>query len=370
MVNPIKSQNASPGIAYGAPRGEVGFFNGILTSPRLETRGFLLKGEFKVKVRGEVCRLGILYLVLLALFGTLSACAPSADETTPSVSEASFPLELLDQADRVVRIEEVPKKIISLAPSNTEILYALGLENKLVGVTEYCDYPESAKDKPQIGGFSTVDIEKVVAIQPDLVLAANIHRDEIVPELERLGFAALTLDPGNIGEVVEAIQLIGRATDEQDKALQVVAEMQERIKSITDKTASLTEMQKPRVFYILWHDPLKTVGRGSRINELIVKAGGINIAGNLEGDYPTMSLEAVIMADPQVIVAGSGHGSGQNLPLDFVMAESRLEEVAARRDNRVYSIDSNLTSRPGPRIVDGLEELAIMIHPELFGTGR
>lgn len=319
-------------------------------------------------MRGKLCRLGVLYLASAIMLSLLVACAASVEEPAPGAGETPFPLEVIDQTGRVVRIGEIPEKIISLAPSNTEILYALGLEDRLVGVTEYCEYPEAAKHKPQIGGFSTVDIEKVVVIQPDLVLATNIHRDEVIPQLERLGLTAVTLDPKTIDEVMEAIELIGKSAGKKDEASQLVTEMKDRIKAITDKTISLSEAQRPRVLYILWHDPLMTVGPETRIHELIVKAGGINIARNLEGAYPTMSLEAVIMADPQVIVAGSGHGSGENLPFEFVVAESRLKGVAACRDNRVYQIDSDLTNRPGPRIVDGLEELARMIHPEIFGS--
>jgi iron complex transport system substrate-binding protein len=260
----------------------------------------------------------------------------------------------------------MPEKIISLAPSNTEILYALGLEERLVGVTEYCDYPEAAKEKPKIGGFSTVDIERVVEIQPDLILAANIHEAEVTPQLERLGLTVLAIDSKTVEEVLESIKLVGRATGKEEAAAQLTAEMEKRIKAVTDKTALLPETQRPRVFYILWHDPLMTAGRETRIHELIEKAGGINIARDLAGEYPKPSLEAVIMANPQVIIAGSGHGTGQDVPVQFALTEPRLTEVEARQKGRIYEIDSDLTSRPGPRIVDGLEKLAEFIHPELF----
>jgi len=275
-----------------------------------------------------------------------------------------------DQTGRMVRIEKVPQKIISLAPSNTEILYALHLSDRLVGVTEYCDYPEAAKDKPKIGEFSTIDIEKVVEIQPDLILATNIHKDEVVPQLERLGLTVLTLDPKTIDEVLEAINLIGKFTGKKEEASQLVTEMRNRIKAITDKTDNLPETQRLRVFYILWHEPLMTVGSETRIHELIVKAGGINIAQDLAGDYPTISLEAVILANPQVIIAGSGHGTGENLPFQFALTEPRLKDVDAHRNDRVYAIDADLASRPGPRIVDALEKFAEFIHPELFKETR
>ena len=318
-------------------------------------------------MRGNLCQLGGLYLICLMLLSLLVACtsAPTEEPESP-VGVPTFPLEMTDQAGRVVRIEKIPEKIISLAPSNTEIVYALGLEDRLVGVTEYCDYPEAAKEKPQVGGFSTVDIEKVVEIQPDLILATNIHKDEVTPQLKRLGLTVLTLDPKTVDEILEAINLIGRFTGKTKAASQLTTEMENRIKAVTDKTLALPEAQRPAVFYILWHDPLRTVSAEARIHELIVKAGGMNIAQDLEGGYPTMSLEAVIMANPQVIIAGSGHGTGENLPFQFALTEPRLAEVEARRNDRVYEIDADLTSRHAPRIVDGLEKLAEFIHPELF----
>jgi iron complex transport system substrate-binding protein len=274
---------------------------------------------------------------------------------------------MTDQAGRVVRIDKIPEKIISLAPSNTEILYALGLEDKLVGVTEYCNYPEAAKQKPTVGGFSTVDIEKVIEIEPDLILAANIHKDEVIPSLERLGLTVLTLDPKTVGDVLAAIELAGKFTGRVEQATRLTMEMESRIKAVTDKTSSLPEVERPKVFYILWHDPLMTVTPKTRIHELITKAGGINIASDLADDYPTISLEAVLIANPQVIIAGSGHGSGQDVPFQFALTEPLLAEVEARLKDRIYEIDSDLTSRPGPRIINGLEKLAEFIHPELFG---
>jgi len=285
---------------------------------------------------------------------------------TACTTEA-LPGTFVDGLGRTVNIEEVPETIISLAPSNTEILYALGLEDKLVGVTEYCDYPEAAQDKPKIGGFSTVDIEIVVEIQPDLILAANIHRDEVIPALERLGLTVLGLDPKTPDEVLEAITLVGRCTGSEDEASLLVTEMSNRINAVTDETDNLTPAQRPRVFYVTWHDPLMTVGSGALHNELIQKAGGTNIFQDLTGDYPKISLEAVIEANPQVIITGVGMGTGKDLPFEFISTETRLEDVDARINNRLYAIATDLVGRSGPRTVDALEQLAKMIHPEIFG---
>ena len=319
-------------------------------------------------MRIKLCQLGGFYLISIFLLSLVCACtAPTTGGPTLPSGATSFPLEMVDQGGRLVRIEKVPEKIISLAPSNTEIIYALGLENKLIGVTEYCDYPGAAEQKPMVGGFSTIDIEKVVEIEPDLILAANIHKDEVIPQLERLGFTVLTLDPETISEVLEAIDLIGQFTGKTEEASHLTAEMEKRIKAVTEKTSELPESQRLRVFYVLWHDPLMTAGSTTRIHELIKKAGGFNIAQDLTEEYPKMSLEAVIIANPQVIIAGSGHGSGQDAPFHFALTEPRLSEVEARLEGRIYEIDSDLTSRPCPRIVDGLEKLAEFIQPQLFG---
>jgi len=309
----------------------------------------------------------IFLIVSTVLMSFLGACTPATEEPVPPVqSKLTFPVDITDQMGRVVTIEKMPETIVSLSPGHTEIVFALGLEDRLVGVTEFCDYPEAAKDKPKIGGFSTVDIERVVGIQPDLILAANIHRKEVIPELERLGLPVVCLDPTTLEEVLEAITLVGKCSGQEEKASQLATGMGDRIKAITYKTNNLTPAERPRVFYILWHDPLMTVGSDTRIHELIELAGGINIAQDLGEGYPTISLEAVIIANPQVIVAGTGHGEGAVLPYQFALTEEKLRDVDARVNGRVYKINTDLVGRPGPRIVDGLERFAEFIHPELF----
>lgn len=266
---------------------------------------------------------------------------------------------------RVVKLEKVPERIISLAPSNTEILFALGLDDRVVGVSDYCNYPPEVQEKPSIGGFSTPNIEEVVALSPDLILATSIHEKRIIPQLEEKGLTVFALNPKTLDEVLESITLVGEISGKDEEASQLVAEMQNRIKAVTEKTDNLPETQRPRVFYITWHDPLKTAGSETRHDELIRMAGGTNIALDLAG-YAAITLEVVIQANPEVILAGVGMGSGEDLPFQYVKTEPRLRNVDARINNRVYSIDVDLAGRPGPRIVDALEQFAESIHPELF----
>ncbi|MBA7704709.1 Vitamin B12-binding protein [subsurface metagenome] len=300
--------------------------------------------------------LGIVIILVSLLLSSVTGCRSQFQPGT-----------FTDDLGREISIEGIPQRIISLAPSNTEILFALSLGDRVVGVTEFCNHPEAAIAKPKIGGFSTVDIESVVALEPDLILATSVHETKVIPRLEQLGLTVVALAPETLDRVLANIVLVGEVTGRSREATQLVTGLEERIKAITDKTDSLPESQSPRVFYVLWHEPLMTVGSEARIHELIVKAGGINIAQDLTGDYPTISLEAVILANPQVIIAGSGHGTGEDSTFQFAKTEPILEDIDARRHGRVYKIDADLPSRPGPRIVDALEELARLIHPEIFG---
>lgn len=310
----------------------------------------------------------LFFIVSAILTSFLGACMLAPEEPVPPVQiEPAFPLDVTDQAGRIVTIGSMPEKIISLVPSITEIVYALGLEDKLVGVTKYCNYPEAVEEKPIIGGYSSVDLEKVVEIQPDLVLATRIHRAEVIPALERLGLTVLDLYPTTLDEVMETITLVGKCTGKEDEASQLVTEIRNRISAITSKTVNLAEAQRPRVFYVQWHDPLRTAGSDNRIHELIELAGGTNIARDLSGISVTISLEAVIAANPEVIVAGVGMAAGEDLPLQLALTEPRLRGVDARINKRVYGMDNDLINRAGPRIADALELLAKMIHPEIFG---
>jgi len=310
-------------------------------------------------MKSKFRQLCTIYLVSAIALILLVSCA------SPPESAPSSPTEITDQLGRVVALDKPPQKIISLAPSNTEILFALGLADRVVAVTDYCDYPPESKTKPSIGGFSTPNIEEIVALSPDLILATSIHENKIIPQLEDKGLTILALNPKTIDGVLEAIVMTGKITGVQKNASELVAKMQQRIKAVTDKTASLPPEQRLGTFYIVWHDPLMTAGSGTLQDELIQKAGGINIARELT-DYADISLEAVITANPQVIIAGAGHGSGEDQTFQYAKAETRLRDTHARQTNRIYAIDADLASRPGPRIVEGLEEFAAFIHPELF----
>jgi iron complex transport system substrate-binding protein len=208
----------------------------------------------------------------------------------------------------------------------------------------------------------------VVARSPDLVVAANIHKAKIVPQLEARGLKVLVLDPKNTDQTIAAILLVGQVTGKDKEARTLTDAMRQRINAVTEKT-SLSSL-KPSVCFIVWHDPLMIAGSGTFHDELIEKAGGFNIGHSLSGYTSDFSLENLIADNPDVIIAGVGMGTGQDKPLQFILAEPRLKDVSARKNNRVYGIDQNIVGRAGPRIVDALDEFARDIHPELFGASR
>ncbi len=303
----------------------------------------------------------MLIMVLMLSTGVLLACSSSGVK-----EEKSTTIEITDMIGRTVTLDGVPEKIISLAPSNTEILFSLGLGDKIVGVTEFCDYPEAAKEKPKVAGFADADIEKILAAEPDVIfISSTMHVDEILPSLENYGMTVVVIDPRALDEVLDSYTIIGKVTGTSQRAEQIVKSMSERIKNITDKTMTMTAAERPRVFYVMWHEPLMTVGGDTRIHELIEKAGGANMFGDTVG-YPTIDLETLVEADPQVIIAGTGMGEGAAAPFTFAKTESRLKDSEARKNNRIYEINTDLVGRPTERMIDGLEQMARMIHPELF----
>ena len=311
-------------------------------------------------MKTRLLHIAVVLLALVLFTRIFTACNSETEQ-----NQETTPISCTDQAGRSITLENTPEKIVSLAPSNTEILFSLGLSDKIVGVSDYCNYPAAALDKPKVGGYSTADVERIVATETDIIFVTDMHVAEIVPALEDLGQTVVVIDPRTLDEVMESFILIGDITGAAGKATDIVKNMEARIKKITDKTASLAADQRPGVFYVMWHDPLMTVGGDTRINVLIETAGGVNLFEDTEG-YPMIDLESLVAANPQVIIAGTGMGEGADAPFTFAKEEERLADTDARKNGQVYEINTDLTGRPSERIIDALELLAGMIHPELF----
>ena len=304
----------------------------------------------------EKLAIAIVLLVSVALSAT--ACS------TENVATNNGSIQIIDQLGRTVALNGTCQRIISLAPANTEILFALGLGDKVVGVTSYCNYPAEALEKEKVGGFSTPDIEKIIALDPDVIFAAPIHEAEVIPQLENLGLTVIALTPATIDETYDAIELVGTVTGAQEASASLIEDMRSSINDVTSLVANLSDEERPNVFYIVWHDPLMTAGGDTLPGQLVELAGGNNIFNDL-ASYPTVSLETVLDREPDIIIAGTSMGSGANAPLEWAQGESRLQETEALREGKVFSINTDLTGRFGPRIVDALYEMLRLIHPDL-----
>ncbi|MBM3128339.1 MAG: cobalamin-binding protein [Chloroflexi bacterium] len=292
--------------------------------------------------------------VLLVILVGVIACAPAP---TPMPAAQTF----TDDAGRVVALKGAPQRIVSLAPSNTEVLYALGLGARVVGVTQYCNYPPEAQEKPKVGGFSKIDLEKVVGLNPDLVLATNLHNKTVVPELEKRGLVIAVVEPKNVNDVLAKITFIGKLTGASENAAKLTAQLRSRIDAVTTKVATVKD--KPRVFYEI-DKSLYTPGPGSYIDDLLTKAGGVNIAADAKGSYAQLSPEAILAKDPQVILLGDMlFGESP----ESVRARPGWTNITAVKTGRIVPIpNEDVIARPGPRVVEGLEMIARALHPDLF----
>jgi iron complex transport system substrate-binding protein len=293
----------------------------------------------------------LLHSLLLA---TLAVSASSCfSKRTPPASART----VTDELGRSVHVPAQPQRIVSLAPSVTEILFALGAGDRVVGVTSYCDYPPEAREKPPVGDTLKPSVEKIVALKADLVIISTASQVEAsFRKLEELGIPVYVSNPRSIDGVIESIDKVGELIDVRERAHQLTDELRRRIATIESRVA---DAARPSVLVILGTEPLITAGAGSFINDLINRAGGHSISAEEKADYPQYSIETVVARQPEIILLQAG---GNELT-------PRLRQTPAGRSNRVYHIDDDLLLRPGPRIVDGLEQLAAKFHPELFEPG-
>ncbi|HEV8635040.1 MAG TPA: cobalamin-binding protein [Chloroflexota bacterium] len=313
------------------------------------------------------CRL---LLALLTVLGLLGACAappaptaapPAAATAAPDrpTATAGFPLTIKDDAGRQVTIARPPQRIVSIAPSNTEILFALGLGDRVVAVDQYSNFPPEAKQKAQLGSYVKPNLEALVAATPDLVLATEVHTKSVLPELEGRNLTAVVVDPKNVDEVFDRILLVGKVTGQDARAEKLVGELKERTASVT---AKVKDAPKTRVFLELSPE-LHTAGPGTFVHDLIERSAGQNVAADAGQPWPQLSLEALVQRDPEVILLAD-EVAGETP--EKVKARPAWDKVSAVKAGRVVVIDPDLASRPGPRIVDGLELVARALHPDRF----
>lgn len=259
-----------------------------------------------------------------------------------------------DELGRKVAIDGPPKRIISLAPSVTEMLFAIGVGDRVIGVTSWCDYPEAAEKIERIGDTLHPDLERIIALKPDLVVITTSSQLETLSlQLDRLSIPVFVVDPKTVRGVAYSIRILGRVTG-SDKAADVAAEMERRISAVEANRGP-----GPRVLFVLQDAPLITAGRNTFINDLITLAGGISISGDETADYPQFSRETVIARAPEAIIVPGIHGTGA---IDVKALARAFATTPAIRNDRIIRVNPDWVSRPGPRLIDGLEQLAAALQ--------
>jgi iron complex transport system substrate-binding protein len=271
-------------------------------------------------------------------------------------------LTVTDPTGREVALPGPPRRIVSLVPSVTEILFAIEAQDRLVGVTDFCDWPPAARQKPRVGGMLAPSLEVTARLRPDLAIATTAgNREETVAQLERLHIPVYLVNPVRVDDALHLVERLGALTGRPEAAAALARSLRARLGAVQ---AAVATLGRPRVLYVLWPEPLIVPGRGALVSELIALAGGQSVTAAAPSDYPRYTIEAAVASAPDVIVLarhGAGQGAGDRDKWE------RFGHLPAVRARRLHAVDGGLLHRYGPRMVDGVELLARLIHPEAFG---
>jgi iron complex transport system substrate-binding protein len=330
----------------------------------------------------------VVLIIGIALAVILAACAPTAPtavapasapatatavpptataEPTQPAASTTYPLTLKDDLGREMKLAQQPKRIVSLAPSITEILFAVGAGPQVVGVTKYCNYPpEASQGREIVGGFSakSLSVEKIISLKPDLVFAAGATHQPIREALDAADVPVFNFDPKDFAGIYNSILAAGAITGNTAQAEKVVADMKARVEKVATTVAAIPQDQRIKVFYEVWDEPLMTAGPATFVGQVIELAGGVNIFADVKEQYPTISAEAVVSRNPQVIVGPSSHGEG--LTAEQIAARPGWRDLTALKAGRIVIVDGDIISRSGPRLADALEAVARGLYPERF----
>jgi iron complex transport system substrate-binding protein len=289
----------------------------------------------------------------------LAAAVLLAALTVSALTAAA--VQVTDGTGRTLSLPAPPRRIVSLVPGVTEMLYAIGAEDRLVGRTDFCDYPPAARRKPSVGGTVSPNLEALIALKPDLVVATSAgNSDETRRQLERLRVPLYLVDPHGLSDVFRTLTRLGALADREARAAEVVAVLEGRVRAVAARVAA---RPRPRVLYVVWPEPLIVPGRGAAVTELIELAGGASVSADGPEGYPRYSVEAAVARGPEVIILAR-HGAG-TAPYAREKWE-RFADLPAIRAGRLHAVDGDLFHRFGPRVVDALEILARLLHPEAF----
>ena len=314
-----------------------------------------------------------LLLIMMAVAMVLAGCNTTAHpekkegEKAAEEQKSGFPITIKDAIDKDVVIEEKPEKIISLIPSNTEIVYALENGDAIVGVTDFDNYPEEAMAKEKIGGME-INIEKMISLKPDLVFAHESTADSTAAGLQQLRDAGIAVvvvnDAQSFDGVYTSIEMIGKAIGEQEKAAELVDDMKNRFAELKKKAESIQQNEQKTVFVEVSPAPeIYAAGKNTFIDEMLALIGAKNAIGDMDG-WPKVDQEAIVERNPDVVVTTYGYYSEQ--PVEQVLGRQGWKNVKAVKDKQVFDVHSDLVTRSGPRLAEGAEELAKAIYPDVF----
>lgn len=275
-----------------------------------------------------------------------------------------YPISVTDATGKEFTFDKAPERIVSTSPSETEILFALGLDEEIVGVSDYDDYPQAALDKPKMGGVVKPNEEALLAANADWVITGLSMEEPVVEQLRQLGIPVFKFDPKHVDDIISNVELIGKIVNRQAEAKQVAEQMRTQVQQVKDAVSGIAEEDKRKVY--IEFSPGWTVGKGEFMDELVQIAGGINIAHDLEG-WSQISEEKVIEENPAVIIYASGFTDDNGDELDeIIKGRSSWSVIEAVQQERLVGIEKNLLSRSGPRITEALLQIAKGIYPERF----
>ena len=315
----------------------------------------------------KICLIFVLLTASITAACSQASPNPASLNTNPTPALTRGSIELTDGLSRTVQLPGSAKRIVSLAPSNTEILFAVGAGEQVVGRDSYSDYPADAQAVTDIGGgFGDLNIETIVSLKPDLVLASSLSTEAQIETLEKLGIPVFALsNPTNFEGVYDNLRITAKLSGHEAEAEALIGELETRVAAVQKKLAS--PQDRPLVFYELdgsEPDAPWTAGGGTFISTLIAMAGGQNLGDKLAGEWIQISAEELITQNPDIIILGDYTWGG--VTPDQVAVRAGWDSIAAVINEKVYTFDDNLVSRPGPRLVDGLESMARLLHPELY----
>ncbi|WP_400245157.1 ABC transporter substrate-binding protein [Niallia sp. JL1B1071] len=312
-----------------------------------------------------------LFLAMLLVVGVLAGCGETKTESNnkeqSTQQEAAFPVTIKDALDQDVVIEKKPEKIVSLMPSNTEIVFALGLGEELVGVSDYDNYPKEAAEKEKVGGME-FNVEKIIALNPDVVLAhaSSAHNStEGLQQIRDAGIEVVVVnDAASFEDVYKSMEMIGQATGTETEADKLVADMKEKLAAIKDKAAAISDSDQKSVYIEVSGEPsIFTTGKNTFMQEMLDTINAKNIIS--EEGWVQVDQEAVIAANPDVIITTYGAYS-ETSPIDQISSRKGWEEIKAVKEKHIVDVDSDMVTRSGPRLVEGVEAVAEAVYPDVF----